>query len=309
MILSLPAFRAVREKFPDARITAMIGKSGAEIVEISGFANEKITVDRVALRDGNKINSINEVLKIVRDVRRRKFDFVIDLHSLYETNLLGYLSGARHRLYKNRENRSLDHLANFNPRPPRENKQLHLTDGYLNVLKPLGIENSSRFVQIEPRAKDLEKIESLFSAFQSKKIIGFFPGAGNVSRRWSLDNFAELAKKFSQDKSVQTIVFLGPEEANLRGEVEEKFPSESLIIDKLSLLEFVAALSRTAVLVSNDTGAIHLGAIAGTAIVLVMDKRAPTTYLPLTDKICVVNNKILDEIGVEETFQGAQRFL
>ena len=309
VILSLPAFRAVREKFPDARITAMIGKSGVEIVEISGFVDEKITVDRVALRDGNKINSIKEVLKIVKDARRRKFDFVIDLHSLYETNLLGYLSGARHRLYKNRENRSLDRLANFNPRPPRENKQLHLTDGYLNVLKPLGIENAPRSVKIESQAKDLGKIENHFGAFQSKKIIGLFPGAGNVSRRWSLDNFAELARKFSQDKSVQTIVFLGPEEANMRAEVEGKFPSETIIVDKLSLLEFVAALSKTSVLVSNDTGAIHLGAIAGTAIVLVMDKRAPTTYLPLTDKICVVNNKVLDEISVEDAFQGAQRFL
>jgi ADP-heptose:LPS heptosyltransferase len=309
VMLSLPAFRAVREKFPDARITAMIGKSGAEIVEISGFADEKITVDRVALRDGNKINSIKEVLRIVRDARRRKFDFVIDLHSLYETNLLGYLSGARNRLYKNRENRSLDRLANFNPRPPREDKTLHLTDGYLNVLKPLGIENASRSVKIKPRPKDLEKIESLFGAFQTQKIIGLFPGAGNVSRRWSLDNFAALARKFSPDKSLQTVVFLGPEEADLRAEVEEKFPSETLIVDKLSLLEFVAALSKTSVLISNDTGAIHLGAIAGTAIVLVMDKRAPTTYLPLTDKISVVNNKVLDEISVEDVFQGAQRFL
>ena len=309
MILSLPAFRAVREKFPDARITAMIGKSGAEIIEISNFADEKITVDRVRLRDGKKVNSIKEVLKIVLDVRRRKFDFVIDLHSLYETNLLGYLSGAKHRLYVNRENRSLDFLANFNPRPPRENKQLHLTAGYLNVLKPLGVENSPRFIEIQPRAKDLRKIESLFSTFQSKKLVGLFPGAGNASRRWSLDNFAGLARNLSADKTVQAIVFLGPEEENLRGSVEEKFPSGTLIVDKLSLLEFVAALSKLKVLVSNDTGAIHLGAIAGTAIVLVMDKRAPTTYLPLTEKIRVVNNETLSEISIEEVFRATQNFI
>ncbi len=309
VILSLPALLAVREKFPDARITLMIGKAGAEIIEISGYADEEIIVDRVKLRDGGKISSIGEVLKIAKDVRRRKFDFVIDLHSLYETNLLGYFSGAKHRLYKNRENRSLDFLANFNPRPPLENKNLHLTDGYLNVLKPLGIENALRFVGVQPRAEDLRVVENLFGAIQSKKLVGLFPGAGNVSRRWSLDNFAELSRSFSQDESVRTIVFLGPEEANLRGEVEEKFPSDAMIVDKLSLLEFVAALSKMSVLISNDTGAIHLGAIAGTAIVLVMDKRAPTTYLPLAEKIRVVNNKTLDEISVGEVFQAAQSFL
>ncbi len=309
VILSLPAFRAVREKFPEATITAMVGKSGVEIVEISGFADEKITVDRVKLRDGKKINSIKKVLKIVKDVRRRKFDFIIDLHSLYETNLLGYFSGAKHRLYINRENRSLDFLANFQPQPPSENKKLHLTDGYLNSLKPLGIENAPRFVGIQPRAKDLRKIENLLSAVRSKKFVGLFPGAGHDSRRWSLDNFAGLASSLSQNKSVQIIVFLGPEEENLRGAVEKKFSSEVMIVDKLSLLEFVAALSQMSVLVSNDTGAIHLGAIAGTAVVLVMDKRAPTTYLPLAEKIRVVNNGTLDEISVEEVFRATQIFL
>jgi len=308
VILSLPALKAVREKFPAANITAMIGKSGAEIIGISRFVDEKITVDRIKLRDGKKLESIKEVLKIVKDVRHRKFDFVIDLHSLYETNLLGYLSGAKHRLYINRENRSLDFLANFQPKPPLENKKLHLTDQYLNVLKPLGIENATRFVEIQPRKKDLQKIEYLLQTAQSKRV-GLFPGAGNASRRWSLKKFAEAAQSLSKDKNLQTIVFLGPEEENLRVEVEEKFPTETIILDKLSLLEFTAALSGLSVLISNDTGAIHLGAVVGTPIVLVMDKRAPTTYLPLTEKIRVVNNHTIDEIGVAEVLQATLEFL
>lgn len=309
VVLGLPALKAVREKFPGARITAMIGKSGAEIVEISDFADEQITVDRVQLRDGNKLVSIKEILKIAAVIRRRQFDFVIDLHSLYETNLLGFLSGAKHRLYANRENRSLDFLANFEPKPPRENKKLHLTDHYLNLLKPLGIENAPRFVEIQPRGKDLEKIENIFHSFKGKKLIGLFPGAGNISRRWSLEKFAELARQLLPDDNLQTIVFLGPEEKNLRGEIEEKFPPETLIVDKLSLLEFVAALSKLSVLISNDTSAIHLGAIVGTAIVLVMDKRAPTIYLPLAEKIQTVNSDTIDAIKVDEVLRATQEIL
>ncbi len=309
VILSIPALKAVREKFPAAKITVMIGKSGAEIIEISGFVDERITVDRVKLRDGRKLESIKEVLKIVKDVRRRKFDFVIDLHSLYETNLLGYLSGAKHRLYINRENRSLDFLASFQPKPPLENKKLHLTDQYLNVLKTLEIENAPRFVKIQPRTKDLRKVENLLQTAQSKQLVGLFPGAGNPSRRWSLKRFAEAAQSLSKDKNLQIIVFLGPEEENLRAEVEEKFPTETVILDKLSLLEFVAALSKLSVLISNDTGAIHLGAVVGTPIVLVMDKRAPTTYLPLTEKICVINNDTIDEISVAAVLQATLEFL
>lgn len=308
VVLSLPALKAVRERFPKAKITAMIGKSGAEIVEISKFADERIVVDRVKLRDGKKLESIGEILQITKDVRRRNFDFVIDLHSLYETNLLGFLSGAKYRLYANRENRSLDFLAKFEPKPPREDKSLHLTDHYLNLLKPLGIENAKRFVKISPRETDFAKINQIFQSFEAKKLVGLFPGAGNPSRRWALENFAETARKL-QSEGWQTVVFLGPEEANLQMEVEEKFPRETLIVDKLSLLEFVAALSKLAVLISNDTGAIHLGAIVGTPIVLVMDKNAPTTYLPLAEQINVVRSASISEIGVPEVLQATRKIL
>ncbi len=234
---------------------------------------------------------------------------VIDLHSLYETNLLGFLAGAKHRLYANRENRSLDFLANFEPKPPRENKKLHLTDGYLNVLQSLGIENAARKLNINPPLLDSEKIETLFGAFKGEKIVGIFPGAGNVSRRWSLKNFAALAENFSHLENLQTMVFLGPEETDLRGEIEKKFPPETVIVDNLSLTEFVAALAKTAVLVSNDTGAVHLAALVATPIVLVMDSRAPTTFLPLTDKIRVVNYAALDEVGVSEVSQAARELI
>lgn len=309
IVLGLPALKAIREKFPNAKITAMIGKSGAEIIEISEFADEKITVDRVKLRDGNKLDSIREVFSIAKDARRRRFDFVIDLHSLYETNFLGFLSGAKHRLYANRENRSLDFLANFTPKPPREDKKLHLTDHYLNVLKPLGIDNAPRTIKIQPRAKDLEKIENLFRAPQLKRLVGLFPGAGNSSRRWKLEKFADLAGKLSADKNLQTIVFLGPEEENLRGEIEAKFPPETIIVNKLSLLEFIAALSRLSVLISNDTSAVHLGAMVGAKIVLVMDRRAPTTYLPLAETLRTVNDETIDEIKTETVYQAVREIL
>lgn len=311
VILSLPALKAVRLRFPRARITAMIGKSGAEIVEISGCVDERIVVDRVKLRDGNKLASIREIIKISTEVRRRKFDFIVDLHSLYETNLLGFLAGAPHRLYANRENRSLDFLGNFSPKPPAEDKTKHLTEHYLSVLAPLGIENAERFVSIRPRAADVETVENLLQNHNvaDETLVGLFPGAGHASRRWRLENFARLARLLAADERLRTIVFLGPEEKDLRGEIEEKFPARAIVLDDLTLLQFAAALSKLRVLISNDTGAVHIGAIAGTSVVLIMDAAAPTTYLPLTEKLRVVRSAPLDRISVEEVFQATRETL
>jgi ADP-heptose:LPS heptosyltransferase len=67
----------------------MVGKPSKPIIEMSGTANAVIGVDRVALRDGSKLVSIGRIIKLVRDVRKSKFDLIVDLHSYAETNLLG----------------------------------------------------------------------------------------------------------------------------------------------------------------------------------------------------------------------------
>jgi ADP-heptose:LPS heptosyltransferase len=144
VVLSLPALRSIRERFPRAHITIAVGKPGAEVINLSGYANDTLVVDRVALRDGFKPLSVLRVFELVKTVRRRKFDFVIDLHSLSETNLLGFLSGAPKRLYSRRHGRSLDFLSNFQPRPPAEaeSSERHLIDRYLDVLIPLGVKSA-----------------------------------------------------------------------------------------------------------------------------------------------------------------------
>lgn len=312
VILALPAFRAIRERFPDAKLTALVGKSAATIARIAGVFDDEIIVDRVALRDGSKLRSINKIRRLVREIRRRKFDFIIDLHSLSETNLLGFLSGARKRLYAHRENRSLDFLGKFHARPPAEDKAKHITDRYLEVLQPLGVAGTPRFVQIMPEKQDIEAVRNLLKAenADAENLVGVFPGAGHPSRRWSLENFAELSKRLTAgDKQPQIIVFLGPEETNLRAAVEKLFPANTVVFDRLTIPQLVAAASLLRVLVSNDTGVAHIGTIAGAALVLILDERAPLTYLPLTEKIRVVRSGTIDEIPVEEVFRASRSFL
>ena len=312
VILALPAFAAIRRKFPAARMTVLIGKSSATAARLAGVFDDEIVIDRVELRDGSKLRSINKIRRLVKEIRRRRFDFIIDLHSLSETNLLGFLSGAGARLYANRENRSLDFLGKFPSRPPAEDKSKHVTDRYLEVLAPLGVEDAPRFVEIEPHAADLETVKKLLAAQDAapQNLVGLFPGAGHPSRRWSLEKFAELARLLTRiENPPQLIVFLGPEETDLRGAVEKIFPARTVIFDKLTIPELLAAAACLRVLVSNDTGVVHLGAIAGAPLVLVMDERGPTAFLPLTEKLRVVRSGTIDKIPVEDVLGAVESFL
>jgi ADP-heptose:LPS heptosyltransferase len=302
----MPALRAIREKFIDAKITVLAGKATADVVRIADVSDEQIAVDRVGLRDGNKAASIAEIFRLVSDVRRCKFDLVIDLHSLHETNLLGYLSGAKYRLFANRENRSFDRLANFPVRPPREDKSLHHTDRYFQVLKPLGIERPQQPFRLEPSAKESDKIvETLQRLSLTKKDrVGLFLGAGHRGRRWSLCKFQGLAKRLSQQPDVDVLVFLGPEESELRSEAKKTLSPYAAVVAEMPLPAFVAALSKLDVLVSTDTGPMHLAAVAGASVVLISQKGAPTIFLPLTDDLHVLDSGAVDDITVEEVYDA-----
>src|SRR6186997_2734190 len=80
VVLALPALSAIRSGFPDAKITILSASTTREILEISNVCDEIIVVDRRALRTGPIISSVAKLLALARDVRRRKFDLVVDLH-------------------------------------------------------------------------------------------------------------------------------------------------------------------------------------------------------------------------------------
>jgi ADP-heptose:LPS heptosyltransferase len=293
VMLGLPALHALRSKFHDSKVTVMSGKSTAEVIALAGVVDEQIAVDRVRLRDGNRSRSIAEIIKIVRDVRSREFDLVVDLHSLPETNLLSFMSGAKHRLLARRGNRSLDFLSNFPGEQPEFDRSKHLADQYLGVLAPLGISSAGRTSQLHPRASDIELVRSRYGVLANR--IGLFPGAGHPSRCWPLDNFRRLAHGLGNP-----VVFLGPEEEALRPEVESTFPLGTTVIHGLTLPQFVAALSLTGSFVTNDTGPLHLAAAVGTRVILLLDRRAPRTYLPRSENLIVIGDKEINEIAVDD---------
>ncbi len=289
----------------------LIGKPGADIIRIAGVSDEQILVDRVKLRDGPKLSSIHSIIKLMRQIRGLRFDFVIDLHSLYETNILGFLSGAKHRLYGNRGNRSLDRLGRFPTLPPKEDRSKHHVDRYFDVLRPLGISGFDGKFRIEAPDGNKEEIDKLWIdlGIADKRRVGIFIGAGNPSRCWDLGKFAELAQRFVTVADLAVLVFLGPEEKHIAGSVRSAFPAEAIILDELKLIPLMAASATLDVLVSNDTGPMHLAASVGAPIVLIQDKRAPDVFDPISPHALVLRDHTIAELPVDQVFDAAMVML
>jgi ADP-heptose:LPS heptosyltransferase len=314
VVMSLPALRAIRERFPHARITIAVGKPGAEIIDMSGYADAFISVDRVGLRDGFKPLSVMRIFQVVKDVRQRRFDFVIDLHSFSETNLLGFLSGAPKRLFSRRPGRSLDFLANFTPKPPvdKNDPGQHLIDRYLDVLVPLGIKDSPRVPRLMTRAEDGRAIDAMLRKAKAETgapLVGLFPGAGHPGRCWPLEQFAQLADFLIRNDGVRPVVFVGPEERHLIQRMRALFPDPCVLLDKLSIPQLAAAQARLAVFVSNDTGPVHIAAAVGTPIVVLIDLPRPHAYVPMGASQRLIFSESIAAIEVEQVYASTRELL
>jgi ADP-heptose:LPS heptosyltransferase len=313
VVMSLPALAAIRQRFPRARITVAAGQAAGQAIELSGLADEVLSVDRVALRDGPKLRSIARVFKLTATVRRARFDLVIDLRSFWETNLLGFLSGAPTRLFANRGHRSLDLLATI--RVPREDRSRHLVDRYLDVVAPLGIHGAPRIPRLAAReTRDAEAAQNLLpppDGRDSRPLIGFFPGAGHASRCWPLAQFAEVASLLERQDEARCVLILGPEEQALAAQARASFPAETIVVEGESLAQFVAVAARLDLFISNDTGPMHVAAAVGTPVLVILGTRQAENllYMPVGDQHRIVARPAIGEITVAEVYQAARGIL
>lgn len=314
VVLSLPALHAIRAKFPRARITVAVGKPGRQVIEMSHAANETLVVDRVSLRDGSKPVSIWRIARLVREVRARHFDFVIDLHSLSETNLLGFLSGAPQRLYGRRPTRSLDFLSNFRPRPIMEDRAKHAVDRYLDVIAPLEVGEVSRVPRLPtPAAEEVRAVDEMLrkeKAGRDAPLVGMFPGAGHPSRCWPLARFGELARRLENNDGVRTVVFAGPEERALVKEMRAQFPRSSVIFDRLNIPQLTAAAARMSVFVSNDTGPMHIAAAVGTPVVILLNEHPMLdAFIPPGERHQALHRPTITEITIGDAYAATRSAL
>lgn len=298
----------IKTKFAHAKITGLVGKSSHLVAEMSQLFDEVIPVDRVQMRDSKWYWSVKEIIKLVANIRRRKFDFVIDLHSLYETNILGYLSGAKLRLFASRGNRSLDRLSNFRPKPPPVDHSLSVTESYLNVLKPLEIRDLESTFKIRPHNDELRFVDQLLKAdkIADKLLVGINIGAGHPSRFWGIDNFAKLAALFGTHDNLQVLVFFGPEELHLKSEINAKMPASAIVYDDLNLKQLAAICSRLKVLIGSDTGPLHLAAAIGTSVMFVSD---PLTFYPPSGNVHIAVEETHAPVDVHEVYSKTKKLI
>ncbi|MDH4186451.1 MAG: glycosyltransferase family 9 protein, partial [Nitrospira sp.] len=261
IVHAMPACAAIRRAYPKARLTWLVKRQWSGLVErIEG-------VDRVWPVEP----SFKGWLSQVRPLRAEKFDLVLDLQGLFRSAAIGWLTGAP--LHVGFANGREGSPWFYSKRVPVPQLDMHAVDRYLLVAKEAGAVafGAPTFSFRIPQA-DYDEVDRLLS--RSGVAAGANWVAMNVSarwptKRWPAASFAEVADRLQQEGRGPVVMIGGPDEradvAAVRGQMKTSAAIDLTGATGVGLLP--ALLQRAALLITNDSGPMHIAAAVGTPIV------------------------------------------
>jgi heptosyltransferase-1 len=260
IVHAMPTCAAIRRAYPKARLTWLVKRQWAGLVErIDG-------VDRV----WPVKSTLKGWLSQVSSLRAERFDLVVDLQGLFRSAAIGSLSGSP--LLVGFANGREGSPWFYSRRVPVPQSEMHAVDRYLLVAKAVGaVESGAPEFRFRIPQTDYEEVDRLLS--QSGVTPGTSWVALNVTarwptKRWPAASFAEVADRLRQEGCGAVVMIGGPDEradvAAVRGMM--KTPAIDLAgATTVGLLP--ALLSRASLLISNDSGPMHVAAAVGTPVV------------------------------------------
>jgi ADP-heptose:LPS heptosyltransferase len=238
-------------------------------------------------------------LDLVREIRRRRFDLVIDFHGFRETNLLAWSSGAKRRFGVKRVHGS--HLGFcFNEPLVLEDKALHAAEMFKKVIEPLALAPISVITTLVI-PEDLRRwAEDLMPP--SAHRIAFYVDAPALDRVWPAESFAAVADYAMEKWNAQILVLSGNggEERVRRVLRASRYSVRIQACSQLTIPQLAAVIRSCLLLVSNDTGPMHLGPAVGVPTIGLFSVGFPEHFRPTGPLDRFIRANPIEHIDVNE---------
>ncbi len=265
VVHSLPVLHALRIRYADARITWIINRSYEPLVRDHPDLNATLPFDRSAAGQ-SRFGGIRTFARFLREIRRQRFDLVIDLQGLLRSGLMTWASGAARRvgLRSAREGARFFYSDVLDDAPVGG---LHAVDRYWRVAEALGVGHLPKQFHLP-----IGPLERVWAAEQ----LGHYPrpwlmmnlGTRWETKRWPVEHFADLAHRAVDRFGGAVVLVGGPDERHLAAQGLALLPRPCVdLTGQTDLRQLAAVLAQADVLVSNDSGPLHLATALGRPVV------------------------------------------
>jgi heptosyltransferase-2 len=289
MVLSTPAFQALRAALPQSRLTVMASPANAPILKNNPDVDEVIVYDWSA--------GLLEKMKFIKGLKSRHFDLSIDPYTDYELKSawLTGISGAAHRVGYNAFGRELF----FNCPAPKIEGNKHFVDGALDLLKHIGIPSKNRnpviHLGVEEQAWAGQWLQE--NGFQNKKVVAIHPGAYYETQRWLPEYYAELIRLIHEQTQAEVIIFGGSSDATVLENILSKVSHPVCVSIQGDIRKFVALLSQCHIFVCNNSGPLHCAVALNIPTISFMGPTVKDLWMPVGEAHHVLREDNLPCIG------------
>jgi lipopolysaccharide heptosyltransferase I len=303
VIRTLPAVKALKEHTPYSSITWIVEEPSQAFLESLPEIDEVILFPRKRWTKGIKSlrgigGTIKEIWALIIDLRRRRFDVVLDFHGILKSGLLSFLSGSPKRVgYDRRSTKEGNFLfSNVKVKLPKE--RISRFQRNLTLLKGVGLEVRELKYSLHISTEDREYVESFFNTLSvslKRPLIAIHPGTSPKAlfKRWMPDQYAQLADRLVRELNAGVLFTWGTEELEWVEGIRKEMNEPSLLGPKTESLTQLGEVYRHCDLyIGGDTGPMHIASLMGIPVVVIYGPTDPIENEPFGNHI-----KVRKEVG------------
>ena len=254
---TVPVIRAVQKHWPDTRITWIIGKPEYRLLEL---------LDEIEFVVFDKRGGWSEIRKLRRALTGRKFDVLLHMQVALRANVLSRLVDAPVRLGWNRERSRDRHQWFVNATIPDVPFQ-HQVDGFLEFARTIGVPAESPHWALPVSEQDREWAANALPGRQRSLMIS--PCSSHPLRNWSNRRYAQVADHAHRILGMRVVLIGGPSEFERRtaDAIVARMQSPAVdLVGKDTIRQSMALLERATVLLSPDSGPVHIASALGVPV-------------------------------------------
>lgn len=292
IVHALPAVASLRDSFPQARIDWLVEARWADLLDLNPDLSNVFAIDTRGWRRAPlSAASWRSVSALRRKLREAHYDIAVDFQGLYKSALLAWLSGAARRVGFASSVAKEGGASRFYTEKVQLPAGVHVVEMNRALARAAGGgETRVRFV-LPTSAEDEAKVEEMLRAHHLREFAVLSPGGGWGSKCWPVERYAALHNALARERGWRTVLNAGPGEERLVSEFQAQARVTKPVHLTLTLRQLVALLKRAKLLVSGDTGPLHLAAALGTPVVGLYGPTDPARNGPYGPRAVVLHHR------------------
>lgn len=306
-VLSLGAMKAVREFHPKARITLLTTPPFKEFAELCPYIDE---VDVEGRPEGMKATGA-----LIQRIRKARYDIIYDFQTSGRTrNYFTALSKTgKTPLWSGHHEKAAFFHDNG------ERASMHSIDRLAEQLEVAGVAPGGRWLGasapkpdlswVRPKLRNAPRLQPAYFSLDEPYML-LIPGASahREAKRWPVEHYAELARRVA-DVGITPVIIGGKAEGPLSHEIVRKEPRAKSLTTRTDLFQIVGLAEKALFVVGNDTGPMHMAAIAGApgVALFALTESNPDHAAPRGPKTIIINSApTLAELSVDDVWQSVR---